>query len=136
MKAVLSRKYTMNETQGIFLIFEGINILFRCFTIELPDFNNKKNVSCIPEGIYDVEKYDSPTKGNVFHILNVPGRDSILIHKGNYATGKKVDTMGCILSGSGFSDINWDGALDVIESTKTMEKLLTILPDKFKLYIL
>jgi hypothetical protein len=136
MKAILSRKYSLNETQGLFLILDGINIVYKCVTIELPDLGNQKNFSCIPEGVYDVEKYDSPTKGNVFHILNVPGRDSILIHKGNYGTGKKVDTMGCILPGSSFSDINWDDALDAIESTKTMEKLLTILPDKFKLYIL
>jgi hypothetical protein len=136
MKCVLSRKYVDNETQGAFVIFDGCEIIYQCVTIELPDLNNKQGISCIPEGIYNVEKYDSTTKGECFWVKDVPDRTSILIHKGNYAAGKKVDTLGCILPGSKFSDINWDGALDVIESTITMKKLLEVLPEKFKLHII
>lgn len=136
MKCVISRSYGTLETQGAFIIFEGINIVYQCVTIELPWLNNKRGISCIPEGIYNVEKYDSATKGECFWVKDVPDRTSILIHKGNYGTGKKVDTLGCILPGSKFSDINWDGALDVIESTVTLKKLLEILPEKFQLNIL
>jgi len=44
--------------------------------------------------------------------------------------------MGCILPGSHFEDINNDGNIDIVESTKTLKELLEILPDTFKLCIL
>ena len=136
MKTIISRSYLINETKGSLFVMEGEQKLFECKTIELTWHNNMPGISCIPEGEYDVEKYDSMAKGKCFWVKDVPDRTSILIHKGNYATGKKVDTLGCILPGSGFSDINWDGAIDVINSTATMKKLLEILPDEFKLIIL
>lgn len=136
MKVVISRGYEKNFTKGTLLVFDGDVKLLELKSLELPDNGNQKNTSCIPEGVYDVEKYDSPTKGECFHVLNVPGRDSILIHKGNYATGVKVDTKGCILVGQYFNDLNKDNFTDIAESTKAMQKLLLTLPDKFKIYIL
>ena len=135
MKVIISRTYNPSETIGSFLIMEGEKPVYKCKTIELAWNGNQHNTSCIPEGIYDVEKYISQTKGECFHVLNVPGRDSILIHKGNFAAGKKIDTLGCILPGSFFTDINDDGFIDVAESTKTMKELLEILHKKFKLII-
>jgi hypothetical protein len=132
MKAILSRTYNSSETLGTLMIMEGERPLFKCKTIELPFNGNQRNTSCIPEGTYIVEKYTSPSKGEVFHVKDVPDRDSILIHKGNYTT----DTLGCILPGSYFTDLNDDGKIDVAESTKTMKYLLDLLPDIFKLIIL
>jgi len=43
--------------------------------------------------------------------------------------------LGCILPGAFFIDINDDGFIDIVESTKTMKELLEILPKKFKLII-
>jgi hypothetical protein len=59
-----------------------------------------------------------------------------LIHKGNYASGNHVDTLGCILPGSCFVDLNEDGNIDIAESTKTLNDLLAVLPESFKLIIL
>jgi hypothetical protein len=142
MKVVIIRGYREKETLGRLFIFGDVldwdynQLLYDCCTIELPNKNNQHDISCIPEGIYDVVKYISPTKGQCFHVLNVPNRDAILIHKGNYATGVKVDTQGCILVGSNFKDINNDGNLDVENSTTTLTDLLELLPDKFKLTIM
>ena len=136
MKVVISRYYDKNETLGNLLIFSGIKIEYRCKTIELPNNGNQKYTSCIPEGIYDVEKYTSEKHGQCFHVIDVPGRSDILFHSGNYAAGGKIDTKGCILPGSCFVDINEDGNLDVIDSKKTMTELYAILPDKFKLFII
>jgi hypothetical protein len=136
MKAILSRTYNQNETLGSLLVFSGHEIKYRCKTIELPENGNQHNTSCIPEGVYDVIKMNHPDKGMCFRILNVPNRDGILIHKGNYAAGNHVDTLGCILPGSCFIDLNEDGSLDIAESTKTMNELLAILPQSFKLHIL
>lgn len=136
MKSIISRTYQKNETLGTWLVMDGEKLVYKCKCIELPDLGNQHNVSCIPEGAYDVIKENNTERGNYFRVLNVTGRDGILIHKGNYAAGKHVDTEGCILPGAYFTDINNDGYLDVAESGNTMNKLYEILPSKFRLYIL
>lgn len=136
MKVVISRKYGTLQTTGVLYVFDGDKSVFSCNTLELPDLGNQNNISCIPEGTYDTVKTVSPSKGKCFHVQKVPGRSYILIHVGNYATGSQVDTEGCILVGSKFTDINGDGNTDVVESKKTMDKLLSILPHSFKLTIL
>lgn len=64
-------------------------------TLELPWKNNKSRQSCIPKGIYKVTRFNSPSKGKCFMLLNVDGRNHILIHVGNYPK----DSLGCILVG-------------------------------------
>ena len=121
------------QSLGHAMVFDGIGKIFEFNTLELPWLENKKNISCIPAGSYWMEKYQSPTKGRgtVFQFSNVPGRSNVQMHKGNYYT----DVLGCILPGAGFTDINKDGYLDVYSSGRTMDKLLEIMPDKFKLTI-
>ena len=131
MKVVISRTYGKFETRGSLFVLDGHDLLFRCKTLELPNLGNQRFVSCIPEGTYDVEAYVSPKRGKVFHVLNVPGRDAILIHKGNYTS----DTEGCIIPGTYFEDLNEDSKIDVAESTKAMDMLIQLLPEKFKLII-
>jgi hypothetical protein len=140
-KFIISRNYREKETTGLSFIVNGDEKLLEFATIELPVFTvplmpNQPSTNCIPEGTYKVTKIYSPTKGQCFQVHDVPGRTAILIHKGNYATGKKVDTQGCILVGSKFEDVNKDGNLDVVESTVTLTQLLSILPNEFKLTIL
>ena len=139
-KFIISRKYRDLETTSIAFITNGDEKLFEFNTIELPLFTvplkpNYVCTNCIPEGVYKVTKIFSPTKGKCFHVHDVEGRTAILIHKGNYATGRKVDTEGCILVGNQLKDINNDGELDVVNSTVTLTKLLEILPNEFKLII-
>ena len=136
MKAVLSRKYGNTETRGRMIVFDADTKALEVVALEPPDNGNQKNVSCIPEGVYEVIKIVRPNGNPAFQILNVPGRSAILIHKGNYVTGKKVDSEGCILPGLYFTDINDDGFIDVAESTVAMNRLLNVLPDKFELYII
>jgi|WetSurMetagenome_2_1015567.scaffolds.fasta_scaffold00157_33 hypothetical protein len=136
MKAVLSRKYGKNETCGSLFVLFGFELMYSCKTIELPWNNNQHNYSCVPEGSYNVVKYDSPNKGMVFLLENVLNREGILIHSGNYVSGNHIDSKGCILPGSFFEDINGDGMIDICESRKTMDMLLKVLPDKFELIII
>jgi hypothetical protein len=137
MKLVISRQYDKNETKGYLIILTGTKCLFHCVTLELQDNGNQHNTSCIPEGVYQVEKYESEKHGHCFHIMNVPGRSDILIHIGNFASGvAHIDTKGCILPGMYFSDINNVEILDVAESTRAMKNLLEILPDKFEIHII
>lgn len=101
-------------------------------TLELPWRNNEKQVSCIPKGIYKVQKRNSPKYGAHFHILDVPNRSFILIHHGNYFT----DILGCVLVGTGLKDLNGDGQLDVTNSRTAMQQLNAALPDNFSIEIL
>lgn len=133
MDAILFRRaLEKKQTLGIFQVFDEVEKIFECKTMELPWKENKINVSCIPPGSYWVVKHTSPKYDNCFWVLDVPGRTEILIHIGNY----NMDTLGCILPGRQFSDINHDGLRDVTSSAKTMETLWNILPDKFKLKII
>lgn len=51
--------------------------------------NNQKNISCIPTGDYLIKRTDSPSFGEVFTIVNVPGRDLIRIHILNVVSESK-----------------------------------------------
>ena len=72
-----------------------------CDTLENPWIDNQRNISCIPEGEYPVRlrlARESATR-DYLHLLvkDVPNRDYILFHRGNYPK----DTSGCILVGLG-----------------------------------
>lgn len=60
--------------------------------------NNERNISCIPPGVYDVHRVDSPNFGETYEVMNVPNRSDILFHWGN----TKDDTEGCILVGTSY----------------------------------
>lgn len=100
-------------------------------TLELPYKGNQRQVSCVPVGSYKVRKRYSEKYQEHFHLTNVPGRDYILIHSGNYHT----QILGCILVGTGLKDINHDGQKDVTESRAAMKQLNELLPDEFELEI-
>ena len=77
------------------------------YTIELPWLENKPNISCIPQGLYNVRQHNTVKYPNTFEVLAVPGREAILIHAGNYADvneNHKSDTQGCILIGLGIDE--------------------------------
>lgn len=79
-------------------------------TLELPDKDNKRQISCIPKGIYQCNIINSPKFGQVYGVLNVPNRANILIHAGNYGgdveKGYRSDILGCILLGKGRGKLN------------------------------
>ncbi|MBS1744084.1 MAG: hypothetical protein JST81_13715 [Bacteroidetes bacterium] len=64
-----------------------------CFAIELPWLENRNQVSCIPEGRYELMMRYSYKFHWHLQLKNVPGRDLILIHPANDA---KRELKGCI----------------------------------------
>lgn len=131
MKAFILRSNFKGQTLGNLFVIEDTDVLLNCKTLELPDLNNQKRISCIPEGIYTVIKHNSPKFGQCFWIQNVPNRDEILIHAANY----KSDLLGCIGVGESHIDMNGDTLKDISNSRKTMDKLLKLLPNTFQLVI-
>lgn len=119
------------QTLGRIYFFEGLNQVLKGVTLELPDRDNKKNISRIPAGTYTVKKRKSKRFGEHFHVLDVEGRSLILIHVGNYYR----QTEGCILIGQGFADIDKDGYIDITTSRYTLDAALERTPKTFTLII-
>ena len=89
MELELIRTYFPNGTNGE-ILFNGARI---CSSIELPWKNNEHQVSCIPEGRYELKKRYTAERGEHLILVNVPGRQLILIHAANDA---KKELQGCI----------------------------------------
>jgi hypothetical protein len=132
----LIRSYGEKETMGTYLVYNGMNKVFQCVCLELPWINNQHDISCIPSGTYPVIKYSYEGHPDVFWIQNVPNRQGIMIHIGNFASGMKVDTKGCLLPGMNFVDINGDGNMDVMAPDIAMDALNHFLPNSFNIIII
>lgn len=85
---VLRRIYHMDGTLGLI----GLRRKFICFTIELPWRRNKTNLSCIPQGMYELERVKVRGKDRL-QLDGVPGRTGIQIHPANHAL---LELKGCI----------------------------------------
>lgn len=89
MEVYLNRVYFPGGTNGK-LSYQHQVI---CETIELPWKNNKRNISCIPEGRYLLVKRQHHKHGLQLAVANVPNREAILIHPANFALR---ELQGCI----------------------------------------
>lgn len=96
MKKITLLRYHQSdrETLGMLKIGDFIPPLY---TLELPWVNNLRNISCIPVGEYHVSTLETQKYKDVYHIKDVPNRNYILFHPGNFIT----QTKGCILIGLG-----------------------------------
>lgn len=111
MKLELIRTYYPEGTNGQLLL----NGEMVCSTIELPWKNNASQISCIPEGTYALRKRYSQRFGWHLELMNVPGRQLILIHPANDAL---KELRGCIAPVSFLS-----GHGKGVQSRKAFQKL-------------
>lgn len=119
-------KFTPDSTFGAMVTDMGHQV---CFTVELPWLDNEHDVSCIPNGVYQVEQFTSPKHGDVWKVMNVPGRTNIEIHPANLAS----ELLGCIGVGDSLGKVR--GIPAVMNSQNTFVKLKSTLPDSFQLTI-
>lgn len=114
MKATLIRTgMTEFFTRGV-LVFDG----WHRPTLELPWRDNARNISCIPAGEYRCSvTYSQKFKSEIYEVLNVAGRSSILFHRGNTT----ADIAGCILLGTVRGILKRREA--VLQSQRAMEDL-------------
>lgn len=109
-----------NHSFGTFGVLK-INKSVFCVTLEPSDKGNVKNISSIPAQQYICYKFKSPTVGETFKVLNIPGRDDILFHAGNIIE----HTKGCILLAQYFGKLK--GVRAVLNSGKTFKQFMAIM---------
>ncbi len=110
------------------------NNCFHCDTLELEWLNNDQNISCIPAGKYTCTVSFSPhMQKNLYHVLNVPNRVTIMIHNGNWAgeetRGYKSDVLGCILLGDESGTLSGQEAVeDSVDAVTRFMKIMNNAP--------
>lgn len=120
----LRRRYFTFATFGHWYDGQGQQL---CATVERPWCNNQPNISCIPEGDYQLQRYTSPSKGDCLSLdapelgvtLHGPSlRTACLVHAANRAE----ELEGCIAPGTEFGVVN--GQWAVINSRKALTMLM------------
>jgi len=92
-KISIDRKLSTDKcTQG----YLAVNDSVIAYTLELPNKANKKYISSIPKGEYSAFIRTDGKKGWRLELLDVPNRDNVQIHLGNFLD----DIDGCILLGT------------------------------------
>ena len=89
MNLYLHRTYFKEGTNGALFY----NKQFLGFIIELPWLANKRTISCIPEGRYELKARFSEKFKHHLQLENVTGRSLILLHPANNAT---KELQGCL----------------------------------------
>ncbi len=92
MELKLIRTYFPNGTNGE-LYYNDKRL---CFTIELLWLQNKSQVSCVPEGRYEVVKRFSEHNGWHLLLKEVKGRALFLIHPANDALKEHKDRIASV----------------------------------------
>lgn len=121
-KVTLTRFQTGDDgTFGNLVTDSGLSL----YSGELPWKGNAANISCIPEGVYIVQRIDSPKHGPCYCVTDVPGgRTMVEIHRGNFcgdvSKNLKSDVEGCILTGNALGDLA--GQPCVINSRDALER--------------
>jgi hypothetical protein len=114
MDLTLYRAYFEEGTNGTLFRSDS----FLCHTIELPWKNNKRSISCIPEGEYQIEPRFSKRFKHHLILKAVKDRSYILFHPANDAL---KDLEGCIAAVTYLSGIGKG-----IYSKDAMQKLLSL----------
>ncbi|WP_417369135.1 DUF5675 family protein [Gelidibacter japonicus] len=114
MEFNLTRVYKSGGTNGTLTL----NGQFVCFTIELPWRENAKNISCISEGVYELQPRLSIKHKAHLQVLDVYNRSQILIHAANDAL---VELQGCIAPVMQLTGIGTG-----IQSQRALQKLLSL----------
>jgi hypothetical protein len=134
--AVLTRNVTGdNGSFGKMILDDGTSFE----TLELRWENNEQDFSCIQPGTYTCSVSFSPHfQRDLYHVLDVPNRSSILIHPANWAGDKRLglrcDLLGCIALGSDQEVLG--GQMGIVNSTKSLAAFMANLSNEdFQLII-
>lgn len=114
---------------GTCIITDGKKKIFQSESLERGWLNNKKSISCIPVGIYEVVLEYSPRfKKDLWEIKGVPNRSECKFHAANFWH----QLNGCIALGKERKFIDGDLIKDISESNKTMDLFHNVLEGEKK----
>ena len=75
LKACLNRlDEGIDQTLGHLTLWDGLEKVFECVTLELPYEHNMTNISCVPKGVYKVLPRTSDKYKKHFILDDVPNR--------------------------------------------------------------
>jgi hypothetical protein len=128
---LLTLERLQSGDEGTFGIIQIEDKVF--VTGELPWRDNEPNLSCIPTGTYRCEFTFSPRfNKKTYCLMDVPGRNAIRIHSGNFCGDKKLGLAshvdGCILIGRVLGNLH--GQMAVLDSKNGLRQLEEILEEK------
>ena len=127
MELVLTRVYKSGGTNGTLTL----NGHFVCFTLELPWKDNKQDISCIPEGKYELKARYSQKYRRHLEVIDVYKRNPILFHPANNAMEELNGSISPVmhLTGIGtgiYSKYALDRLLSIIFQAKDRKEKITL----------
>lgn len=130
MKTIIVDRYwgDTNQSSGACMILneEGIPE-FTSLSLERGWVDNKRNVSCLPEGQYRVMyEWSEKFQRMLWEIKDTPGRSECKFHGANY--WKQLN--GCIALGLKLKDMDNDGYYDITSSGNTMKAFHQVLKNE------
>ena len=112
-----------DRSLGHLYAYRGENRVAEFKLLELPDRENKQNISRIPAGKYRVRVEKDDHYGLYLRIISpVPGRERVLVHFGCFPR----NTRGCLLVGMIFADLDSDGLPDINATREAVDRLCSI----------
>ncbi len=88
------------------------------WTVERPWLNNRRYLSCIPEGDYPLRTFSGTRWAATIEVADVPHRSAILFHPAN----RPVELAGCIAPG-----MDWaveSGGVPLVKSSRDAWKIV------------
>lgn len=137
MKTVLINRFKITNNYSLgdcYIKHENNKVEYIGKTLERGWRNNQSNVSCVPEGKYDLKLERSPRfRKDLWELYGVPSRGECKFHAANYWR----QLNGCIALGVKHKDIDGDGDPDVTSSRNTIKKFHKVMgSDKIAIVVI
>ena len=119
------QEHRADRTLGHLRLYDASGgVRFEGWALEPPWRGNRRGVSSIPCGLYDLAHRTTARRGRHLLVLGTAPRTYILLHAGNWPR----DTRGCILPGLKRADLDGDRVPEVASSRVALGRIVAALP--------